>query len=289
MKTPLVLFDIDKTLLGVDYKPTSEKFGQSVAALQAAGWSVGLSSDTGSVRMAQLARSWGMNGPIVSELGNAIYTVENGLVALLPDWVRVESGEQLFGQMLGRFVNLARIRFPSCYFLTSEPYAGLELIKNYPLDQPMIVVNGSRRHSFGLWLRMPNDQKAEASRLLNQLARCAEECFRDSIMVGMFDVKAPFVDLNHEYGLIIIHTGEVAKRHAQIYLEQHYAPIVMVGDSMSDYLAKPDQPSPAIQLAVGNANPTYKTHCQFVAEQPLTLGAIECAQWIIENTPHLCG
>lgn len=272
------MFDIDKTLLGVDYKPNSEHFRDVVLALRAAGWDVGLNSDTGPARIAKLALFWDCNAPIVAEFGNAIYSVENALQGLEPDWIRRPDSEPFFDSVLGRFLCQVRKLFPDLYILTCEPYAGLDLLRHMELDKALLLVNGSRRHSLSFFVRMPKAEQDKGKALLQSLGDLAVDCFRRQ---ADLDIKIPLVDLNPEYMVFIMHFADSAKCQAQPFLQERYDVIAMVGDSMNDFLARPGEVSPCYQMAVGNANPAYKALCQYVASDPLTCGAIQCAEHLL--------
>ncbi|KKR07299.1 MAG: hypothetical protein UT32_C0013G0018 [Parcubacteria group bacterium GW2011_GWC2_39_14] len=290
-KRPLVLYDIDKTLLDKHYKPNSDRFVDSVIELQRAGWVVGLNSDTPAVRIARLALEWNCDGPIVSEFGNAIYRNGNEVLSTSdckPEWTLIPAGEHGMKFTTAFFLEELRRSYPEFYIMVGNPTDILQKLPQWQFDRPLIVVNPYRRFSLSFFLRLPEGLMNEATgqALLVKMANIAKECFGNVTKLSCPD---PLVDINHDYGVAILHYAEARKSAAMTFLSERYAPIIMVGDSMNDYMAEPREISPAIQLAVGNATADYKDHCVFSSKLDLTLGAMDCAKWIIENTSRLRG
>jgi len=275
MRRPLALYDIDKTLIDQNYDPNSPDFPQSVAALQAAGWTVGLNSDTPALRIARLAQEWGCEGPIVAEFGNAVYLSPEAVLSepeCDPRWSFVPGAKSRISEITGRLLEELRRRYSDYYTIIGNPMDILGLMRTGSLDRPVIVVNSLRRYSLSFFVRVPGREPVRTRGLLAELATLAHECF----CAYNGSTQEPLIDINHEYGVVIVHFPRACKPMAMPFLQQHFHPIVMVGDSSNDLLG-----SGVTQLAVGNAYPEYKDKCSFVAQQPLTLGAIECAQYIL--------
>lgn len=187
------------------------------------------------------------------------------------------------------FLEQLRRKFPHFYVMIGDPNKILDSLPGWHLDRPLIIVNPYRRYSLSLTFRatgysLHEDDQRE---ILDMLAKLAKLCFKKGTR---HILPEPLVDVNYAYQVVILHYAEANKAAAMPYLLDHYGPIVMVGNSSNDYLAKnATEPSPAIQLAVGNASSAYKLLCEFSSNLDLTLGAEVCARWIVENTPRLLG
>ena len=68
----LVLCDVDETILNPEYTTNSRRFKQKIQEMQRMGIIIGLNSDTPARRLQKLRVEWGMNGPVIAELGGVI-------------------------------------------------------------------------------------------------------------------------------------------------------------------------------------------------------------------------
>ena len=128
-----------------------------------------------------------------------------------------------------------------------------------------IFINGLRTKSLGLWVKSQDEilTKEILQRILDKL-------------INYFNKNCPDlkldVDLNLEYGVLIIHLESTRKKAAtDIILNEYNVPEMhMVGDSINDYAG-----DKAVHHAVGNATEDFKWMCRVVSNNQITKGAIE--------------
>ena len=269
-KRPVILFDVDETLVGTDNKFNTTAFPEAVRRAQEQGWLVGLNSDSPIDRLADRAREWALDGPIVGELGNVIVPSPQDLKPLWED----RSYRLVFDKIKGTFLQRGLVEHPDVIFTLSDKEEVLQALMNMsPVStKTWVIVHGLRKHSLAFYAYKIGPRGLSFDkRRLRDLAGLA---------VHLFDQETrynPLVDVNDDYGICIIHEPRASKRKAVPVLKEHFGPIVMVGNSMSDFL---DDPT-IVQCAVSNAHQELKNRSSFVASTPLTTGAIECLDWAL--------
>ncbi|HUC89320.1 MAG TPA: hypothetical protein VMR45_00805 [Patescibacteria group bacterium] len=254
----LALFDIDKTLIDVQYNVTDTGIYPAVELAQNDGWTVGLSSDTPHARMANRRVQFGTNGPIIAERGAVV------------EWGGKLHYDNEVSDAFGVTLDSAE-----CGLLES----GLRVVRSYPDEfrsvraepgkpgEAVILINPLRLCSVGLWARRfdKNGRLAIDNELTSHMAELVRPHLPD------IDI---FWDLNHEYGILIAAPNAMSKRvGTQKFMEFAGVSgrVAMVGDSMSDFVGH----DIARHYAVGNASPDFKDRADYVASASITVGSIE--------------
>jgi hydroxymethylpyrimidine pyrophosphatase-like HAD family hydrolase len=248
-KPKLVLCDVDKTIIGTDYRPNSPGLARSVLAVQNDGMLIGLNSDSPMLRMQEWAANFGMRGPIISELGGAFAYQDDTIFLRERDpWIK------LFTLVINRI----RLVFPNVRILSCD---STEFIRDVgDIDSPdsdWIILNSLRSVSFAcLFRRLVNRSLVIDNALSESFSR-----FILSIVdeIGMRSYLSE-PDVNHDYGIMILHEKGASKSWALSHIKEIFPnrQVYMIGDSMGDFLADKS----IIQCAVGNASEEYKSHCQ---------------------------
>jgi hydroxymethylpyrimidine pyrophosphatase-like HAD family hydrolase len=271
----LALLDLDKTLLGVDYRLTVPKnqLHEVVRQLAHKGIEVGLCSDSSILSLRQWHDCLGLTGPLVGERGAVIW--HSSLVQAEP----VDIKETLWLQNLrGSFLAQATVRFPEITLVVGD---ATKFIKHRTVFQSMtrniLVVNSFRIASFSFFARQLSNGFVlkKDPFLLEEASRFAEELV---VSLGR-NRDGLFWDENPEYGILIVHSQSTEKHRGVTFLERNfdYQEIVMVGDSIADYLNLPN----VTQFAVGNASVLYKEKCDYVSKDLFTAGVIDCLRRLL--------
>lgn len=266
----VLLLDIDKTLIDIRYQLTDANVVSAIADLQAAGWEVGLHSDTPIPRIAYWHERLGLNGPMIAELGNCIVDSREQVVFSRDDL------QQGMNQLRALFVDHLVQEHCQLTTLLGDVSVNKDMLYAlapvWPKEYSFVLVHGLRSYSFGMYaLKIKRRTLVYDLERLKVLAEQARGLF-----VQVFD-EEPFFDLNEDYGICILQSLSARKGQVVAPLRDlGYQTVVMAGDSMSDNLGNPD----VLQCAVGNAGSEYKVVCQFVAQAPMATGVIEIIEWL---------
>jgi hydroxymethylpyrimidine pyrophosphatase-like HAD family hydrolase len=276
---PLILIDLDETLVDCQYQLTADAslLHQSIRDAQRLGYKVGINSDSSLATLQHRAREFAMQGPLVAERGgtiatdadaNPIYTVSQN-------------------------INFQNLRDAFIARMTSCEQA-----------QDWLVLCGNV-NAFAN--RLPDIPEAETSArfavLINTLRKASFSCFareRDgnSWALGKQSLSAAYSELKHvaarfpelwesrdleineRSGILIFHHTETRKLKCVGYLCENtgYNKIYMIGDSMGDFM----DDERVIHCAVGNASAEYRSHCSMVAQAAHTAGVTELITGIIK-------
>ncbi len=257
----LVLFDWDDTIVDTTARMTNHGFSKAIEAVIARGWQVGLNSDTPLKRLQGWRRSLGMNGPLIAEKGAVVWW-PGGNARI------VSQTAELF----------ARFRLATIQMITALDGFALfygdntEFIQSAPTiqgnDVYLVALDAYRICSLGLFIRRVYDGALVSD--VNQAARIGhllESLRPDHPLISG-------IDLNQEHCWLGVNALDTSKGLAlRSLLEEAEIPaeIVMIGDSMSDYLDAPG----VRHLAVANAAPAFAAVAERVASAPYTDGCIE--------------
>ncbi|MBU1132394.1 HAD hydrolase family protein [Patescibacteria group bacterium] len=271
-KDKLILIDVDGTLTDASYQITDSGITRKIMEMQKQGWTIGLNSDTPFSRLEARARALHLNGLLICELGNSIHQINPTQL------IWEERHKESFAELNERFQEAAKKSFPEIIRRENDLKFSLERFRNELLphgSEIWILHHASRRHSFAFQLikKTPRGD-IFVDRLLIRLAECAQRLFLEIFH------KEPLADVNHKYGVCILHhkDSRKSKAAAAVFAILGYEKIYMIGDSMSDFLNHPC----VVQCAVGNASIEYKRECSIVAKNHLASGVIECLGQIKE-------
>lgn len=204
-----------------------------------------------------------MNGPIVFERGAGIWLPSGNIIDTSKDTsLFTETLKDLSASHFNLDENdLLTLRGDVNSLLKDDSF----LSKIFDGHKAAIFINGLRTKSLGLWVKSKDEilTKDILQRILDKL-------------LTYFNKNCPQlqldIDLNLEYGVLIIHLETTRKKAATDFIIKEYAvpEMHMVGDSINDYAGEN-----AIHYAVENANKDYKSICRLVSKNKITQGAID--------------
>ncbi len=270
MADKIVLLDVDKTLLDVNYQLTvpPPEFAAALDRAEAAGLMVGLNSDTPLQSLVRLTQPYGVRGPIVAELGGVVTRSPTDQPELaVPEAAQLAS---LRPKLLARLAT-----DPDQRFLTGvgDALALPEWERGLPLDGPAsiaVLVNGFRLASVSFWVRGRKGSAWDKDETALDAAIAQLEPLGQALG-ELWTTRQ--VDRNPEYGICIVHAARTRKALGVQHLRRLFpgASIAMVGDKLADWIDDPE----VVHYAVGNAAPDFKQRCAYVAHTPMTAGVIE--------------
>lgn len=264
-KKPLVLIDIDETLVDTNYQFNDDSLAEAVQLAQAAGWEVGLNSDTPLPRLSNMASQFGMQGVLVAELGGVIG--DNGPPTPPRKLWEDASFWSIFHDLRYRLMAHARQKFPNAIVTDGNMQEVRRVLMacEHPEEQVWIIFHGQREYSLAFYaLKFGPQGMSFDAEILEELSKTGEQIFIDEVN------WRPVVDVNMDYGLCIIHRTKARKGNALRQLRRQFSPIVMVGNSMSDFMGRHVE-----HCAVANASDDFKARAVYTASEPLTKGVIE--------------
>lgn len=275
MGKPLILIDLDKTLIDENFKLTEPAALSQIQKMQKAGWTIGLNSDRPSPTLFSYRRQFRMNGPVVAEMGNAVFGADSSVLFENDNIART------IDELLQKFILKIRQQFSGVIIVIGDTPAILASFKHgfSASAEVFLIINGLRRFSFGFNTRRRSNVHFEIEPdLLKEASAIAIQLFREIF------AKNPKAIVNYdEYGSCILHLPDAGKDHGVDILRTHeqYAPITIIGDSRADYTGDKS----IVHCAVANAEESYKTVCQFVAKKTYSAGVQECLEWIEQIVP----
>jgi hypothetical protein len=280
MAKPLILLDVDETIVDTQYRLTVDPdvFRAAIVRVQERGAVLGLNSDSAFETLDRRARNLALRGPIVAERG-ALVATDRGIAYTNQKalWL-----PELRDRFVRAFTEGGRAdRFAVLLGDVNQLADALPGLPEAAAPRTLILVNGFRRCSLAFYVRRWRKDglhrdvvyAGEVFRLLEDIGE-ALALTSDVMSRHWFDRD---VDVNPAYGICIIHDRQTTKSCAidHILAEAGDRPVHMIGNSMSDDL----KDSRVIQCAVGNADADYQARCResggLIAEQSLTAGVIE--------------
>ena len=257
----LILFDLDGTLIDKNYTVTDENIGWYIRQAQAAGWSVGLNSDTPLEQLQWWRDQLCMTGPIIAEMGAVVECNGEVIYDTALNLAVERSKKQCYDYLLKRN-KTAVITGNATKNVKSESYA-----RSFDSDiETFVYLNTTsmcslryfvRKRSVGGKLEV-ND--AATQRIYGELAH-----FDPSLV-------SKTIDNNSESGLIIVSDGEITKRSGLKLLLSRCSigRVVMVGNSINDYMGQ----DIVEHYCVSNTEDSFKDASQLL-DEPFTKGCVE--------------
>ncbi len=254
----IALFDLDGTLIGGKYEVTDDKIYPAIQQAQETGWQMGLSSDTPFEALTLWRRRLGMNGPIIAEKGA----------------VTVANHELYFNRAEASIFTRSRIQICERWEdMGARMWYGnpVEALRNGQVSgnpgEIIALVNILRRNSIGFHIRQVQEDGSLAisPALLDGFAKAAEPFY------PAFDDL--HIDLNHDYGLLILSREATTKRSGTERLASvlQVGKFAMVGNSIADFLGR----DLAFHYAVGDSTDEYKESADYISPYPVTSGAVD--------------
>lgn len=275
MENQIVLLDVDSTLLNQNYQLTVslEQLKAEVLETQNRGIKIGLNSDSALPFLRTLAKSWGMEGPIVAERGALIEFADGDVLysntgaSFFPDFLRNVQNELLRPEYAEKFLVVNGNVNPICNSLPIYPHHSLH-------PQTSILMNSLRTRSFSCFVRSLESGSWTKNKL--HLEEIFELILSVSKRMGVENLLE--WDVNADYGICIVHHKETNKFIAgEGLLSKTNSKLFMVGDSMADFMNHKS----ITHMAVGNATPDYKKISAYVSPYELTEGVIDILKHVI--------
>lgn len=245
-----------------------------IKRFQAAGWAVGLNSDRSIEQLQFYAKAFGTTGPIIGEKGNIVLFPGSKFPSIDPKITNI------FDMVFAELVLRLRHELTENQVILGNPSTVLLQLNGCQPDQPftVVVINTTRKTSFAINVKRVTKTGLLPDRvMLQRICRTVEDIFQNKFHID------PWTDINYDvYSSAIYHLPQASKANgvATLLKEGYTPPVVMVGDSMSDFMFMGPKQEPVIHLAVGNADPAYKEKCVYSARHHRTKGVVQCLSWL---------
>lgn len=268
----VIFFDWDNTIVREDYLPDSVEFTSLIKSRQDDGWLIGLNSDTPLRRLANWQKPLGMNGPIIAE---------NGAVVWWPDTkpLITSKAESIFTELRQDILDILT-RVPNLSLFVGDSTEFIKSVKRLSCaDRLLVVFDAYRLCSLGLFVRQLTDdgslmKTAEATEEISQLL---DPHLPNTPLITSIDPSGL------PYGYLCIGAADVNKSvgiKALLAAYPEISDVIMVGDSMRDYISLSLE-YPRIQnFAVGNACEELKQLADYVAKKQFAEGCSEILSYI---------
>lgn len=278
MDGPIVLLDVDKTILDEKYRLTVplKLFRTRLEEIQQEGFRIGLNSDSALYTLKRSAGIYRMMGPLVAERGAILLAEKNAV----PEYLNLDARD--FRILRDRFLRiLLREHLEEYLLMVGDVNRLSSRLPSLPSDdcgaRLIVLVNGLRRCSMSFYVRA-----RDRTRWVRDAGSLDEVLILLNVVgssMGSFWGERD-VDRNPEYGICIVHHIETQKKNAIGSIAELFpgSPIYMVGDSMSDWMG-----DDVMHCAVANGKPEFKVRCQFVASSGYTAGVLE----VLEHLRHV--
>jgi hydroxymethylpyrimidine pyrophosphatase-like HAD family hydrolase len=273
-----ILSDVDNTLRNSVGETNSDQLKPLLAELQQGNTIFGLLSDTSCDRLIDVAASFDIHsGPIIGERAQVVINGSPDTpIIFRPSLLTAVDYLKTYLPLLidSRFKDIATIHhLTDTYEDLSHAYSLVEKGKI------TIACYYLRHVSLSFFFFNPAYTKNPTHDPLFIKFKQLLGWFLRQNNLQDFHVE----DHEGEHYLQLIHS-QAHKGSIIPWIVENYHPtrIVMIGDSMTDFLDAPD----IIQCAVGNADPRYKELCQIVAKAHYTAGVYECLKRALAMISH---
>jgi len=271
MSENLILLDIDHTVITKYINIMGLKNLQKIIQnlQQSSRFDVGLCSDRPYGELKIFQNILGTNGPLIGEMGgtfNGIPTWPNEYLLQIIQ-AQIELGPALIG--------FARVSPCQLTF----GYNSVDYDKNLNnLTGPDSVYSGdhiymdiSRKCCLAVGFRSIHNGKREDTK--HMVDECKKIIQAIAIKHGLTPENTFMFSDDNDWGVILVHFAEAGKYRVTPRLLKDYAEIFMIGDTTFDDLKGDER---VVQMAVGNAETSYKDICSFVANYEYGFGVSEC-------------
>lgn len=268
----VIFFDWDNTVVREDYLVDNAEFVSLIKSRQDSGWLIGLNSDTPLRRLANWQKSLGMNGPTIAE---------NGAVVRWPDTkpLITSNAKYIFTELRQEILD-ALTRVPDLSLFVGDSTEFIKSVKRLSCaDRVVVIFDAYRLCSIGLFVRhLAEDgslvKTVEATEEVSQLLKSH---LPETPLITSIDPSGL------PYGFLCISAADVNKSvgvMALIEARPEISDVIMVGDSMRDYISlSPDYPR-IHNFAVGNACQELKQIADYVAKEQFAEGCSEILSYI---------
>jgi len=146
MAKPLVLIDVDWTLLNDLFHFEPNGLAEKIKVMTAAGWEIGLMSDRPQNELMEFSDELGMNGPLLAELGNVLIYPR---LDICKCW-RTYDERSKMSMFTKRAIITLMEKFPNLPILLSSNVRQFREFQNlnWPREKVIAAVHTQRRTSF---------------------------------------------------------------------------------------------------------------------------------------------
>jgi hydroxymethylpyrimidine pyrophosphatase-like HAD family hydrolase len=275
----LILIDWDRTIVDDKNKINSDQFIKSIEEKINQGWEIGLNSDTPLKRLYGWWKALNMNGPIVAERGAVVWWPGDPNVN--EKGHKVSNTSNLFLKFRQEIIAiLTQMEKCALFFGDSTEFIksvsqitnrdeALGIITN---DTALVALDAYRESSVGMFVRRISEGKlicdlAFAEEILDVL----KSKFSDYLLTLLIDFYRPEC-------FIGISSPDDNKLKGMQFLLKHWKEppeVIMIGDSMPDYLNLPPNFFKVRHGAVGNAEPEFRELADLKATKKYAEGCVE--------------
>ena len=280
MSEPLILLDLDHTLITTEFELTDETIFEKIRALQRRGIAVGLNSDRPFKTLNGYAERLQLAGPVICERGNVIHCGQEIL------FEQSHLRETMQAVRLA-FIDLINQTHPSINLLIGDSEKLFFQLKELFRAQPFlrfVLMNKARQFSIAfnslqMLVGFAHEQLVPEETAWQAHLELSQQLAAIFVQMSGLTPDLGVYRINHA---TIVHHPDTEKSNGTRYLlDANLAShIYMVGDTTQDFLGSDPQYT---HCAVANAQPAYKANCQFVAPRPFTEGVVDCLDWITQN------
>lgn len=260
----LVLIDLDKTLIDEEYRLTTRHIRGAIAIMQKAGWHIGLNSDTPFLPLQEWHNSsrfesLGMNGPIIAEKGALVqFTDGTKIVLSKSEDIMMQTKEMLVKNFISVPENTLFIGDATEFVRLGCWITGYSNV--------LIALNNLRQYSLSFFVRGIRNRYKELVK--------DTDLFRK--IIGQIQPLIPkeLVQVqSEEYCIFLLHPQDCSKTQAvaEIIKKESYDRVIMIGDSINDFIGIPNVDT----MAVGNAQQALKNVATYVAKNDYAGGVGE--------------
>ena len=273
--TKLILFDWDNTVVREDYLFNSAEFNSLIKSRQSDGWLIGLNSDTPLRRLINWQKPLGMNGPIIAE---------NGAVVWWPDTkpIITSKAESIFYKLRKDVLDIL-VRVQNLSLFVGDSTEFIKSVKHLSCaDRILVVFDAYRLCSLGLFVRQLADDGAliKTNEATKEISQLLNSCLPSTPLVTSIDPSGL------PYGYLCIGAADANKSagvKALVEAHPEISAVIMVGDSMRDYISLPLDYPKIQNFAVGNACEELKQLSDYVARKQFAEGCSEILSYIGET------
>ncbi len=265
----LVLIDLDKTLIDEQYSITTKRIFGAISIMQEGGWTLGLNSDTPLLPLQEWHNSSPfssfkglhpkINGPIIAEKGALVQFTDGTRIALSNAQEIIMQTKEM---LVKKFVSISE----NTLFIgdaTEFVHVG-RWITGY--SNVLIALNNLRQYSLSFFVR--GIRNRYEGLIMDR------ELFRE--ILGQIQPLIPnelVQSQSEEYCIFLLHPRDCNKTQgvAEIITKESYDRVIMIGDSINDFIDLPNVDT----MAVGNAQQALKDVAVYVAKETYSFGVAE--------------
>lgn len=263
----LVLIDLDKTLIDEEYRLTTRHIRGAIAIMQEAGWHIGLNSDTPFLPLqgwhtpthSNPFKSLSMNGPIIAEKGALVQLTDGTKIVL-------SKAQEIMMQTKEMLVkNFMSVPENTLFIGDATEFVSLgRWITGY--SEVLIALNNLRQYSLSFFVRRIRNWCQELVKDADLFRKILEQ-------IQPLIPKELVQSQSEEYCIFLLHPQDCSKTQAvaEIIKKESYDRVVMIGDSINDFIDLPNVDT----MAVGNAQQALKEVATYVAEDDYARGVGE--------------